>query len=169
MRLAEIGNCQIHELYRFWQSRRRADGRPMAREALDPADLGPLLSNIMLLEVEEPKEEGKLPLMRFRVAGDEIESRYGRSLRGSLLHETFPLVRRSDTSHQWSEILRDKKPKYRRGPMRFPDDQVFEAECLLLPLSMGDRDVAFILGAIFYLAVGSNGEKKATWAGDITE
>jgi len=164
MHLAEIGNCRLHELYRFWESRCLPDGRPMPRCALDPVELGSLLTNVLLLEVEATRQEGYLPLMRFRVAGDEIESRYGRSLRGAALHETFPLVRRTDTSHQWSEILRDRRPKYRRGPMMFPDDRTFEAERLLLPLSSGDRDVAFILGAIFYLPMPPEGHETATFA-----
>lgn len=167
MYLAQIGNPGIHRLYRFWEGRRQPDGRPMLRCDLDPVDLGPILSNIMLLEVEEPCRQDYLPLMRFRVAGDEIETRYGRSLRGAALHETFPLVRRTDTSHQWSEILRDQRPKYRRGPMVFPDDRSFEAERLLLPLSAKGRDVAFILGAIFYLPMPAEGDETETEACDL--
>lgn len=169
MRLREIANPQIHRLYHLWQDRQLPDGRPMPREALDPIELGTLLPNVMLLEVEEVRQGRQLPMVRFRVAGDEIEARYGCSLRGSSLHETFPLVRRTDTSHQWSEILRDGRPKYRRGPMRFPDDQVFEAERLLLPLSQGERDVAFILGAIFYLRMAVDGERSETRVGDLRE
>lgn len=164
MYLAEIENRGIHQLYHFWKSRLLPDGRPMPRSALDPMELGPILTNIMLLEVEAPQQDDRLPLMRFRIAGDEIESRYGRSLRGAALHETFPLVRRTDTSHQWSEIFRDLQPKYRRGPMRFPDERAFEAERMILPVSSGERDIAFILGAIFYLPMPSEGEGVETFA-----
>lgn len=164
MRLANIGNCRLHRLYNFWDSRRLADGRPMPRSALDPVALGPILTNVLLIEVAETAQQDYLPMMRFRVAGDEIESRYGRSLRGAALHETFPLVRRADTSHQWSEIVRDGRPKYRRGPMEFPDNRTFEAERLLLPLSCGERVTAFILGAIFYLPMPPDWKENDTFA-----
>ncbi len=102
----------------------------MPRHAFDPADLGALLANVLFIEVlSNPCD------LKIRVAGQEIEERYGRSLRGLSIFETFPLVRRKDTSHQWSEILIDRQPKYRRGAMVFPNDRVFEAERIMLPLS----------------------------------
>lgn len=138
-------NDRLRELYAYWRARCQS-GRPMLRSRLDPVDLAPQLPNLMLLEVTDRGEE-----IRFRLAGDEIESRYGRSLRGRTITEVFPLVRRKDTSHQWAEILRDARPKYRRGPMAFPGGLVYEAERLLLPLSDGKRDVRYILGAVYYL------------------
>ncbi|HLS69703.1 MAG TPA: hypothetical protein VK035_10185, partial [Kiloniellales bacterium] len=69
MRLREIANPQIHRLYHLWQDRQLPDGRPMPREALDPIELGTLLPNVMLLEVEEVRQGRQLPVVRFRVAG----------------------------------------------------------------------------------------------------
>ncbi|MEX2629924.1 MAG: PAS domain-containing protein [Tistlia sp.] len=138
-------NPKLTVLYRYWRQRCLEDG-PMPRSRLDPVELPGLLSNLMVLEV--PADGGEI---RFRLAGEEIEQRYGRSLRGLRLSDIFPMVRRKDTSHQWAEILRDARPKYRRGPMAFPEGRVYEAERLLLPLSEGERRVSHILGAIYYL------------------
>ena len=77
------------------------------------------------------------------------------------------MVRRRDTSHQWAEIVRDAKPKYRRGPMAFPEDRVFEAERLLLPLSEGERDVRYILGAVYYLPLPPAAFEAATIDGTL--
>lgn len=168
MRLAEIANPRIHTLYRFWDRHRLPDGRPMPRSAVDPTELAPLLANVMLLQVVDPgREDEQPPELRFRLAGDEIERRYGRSLRGAALQEIFPLVHRGDTSQQWADILRDKKPKYRRGPMIFPDQRRFEAERVIFPLSAGKKDVGYILGAIFYLPLRSAVDSLATEAGDL--
>ena len=51
----------------------------MPRSALDPVALGPILTNVLLIEVAETAQQDYLPMMRFRVIGDEIRSRYGRS------------------------------------------------------------------------------------------
>lgn len=167
IRLADLGNERLHLLYNYWRERCPPDGRPMPRAALDPIPLGPLLPYIMLIEVVSPGEAGSFPDMRFRLVGDEIEGRYGRSLKGAMLDETFPLVQRSDTSHQWSEILTDWTPKYRRGPMNFPNGRRFEAERLLLPLSQEEAPVAFLLGAIFYQPLATDQDEHQTVAGDL--
>ncbi len=152
---------RLRELYDYWAARCAA-GRPMPRAALDPVDLAPLLPNLMMLEV--PADGGEL---RFRLAGDEIEDRYGRSLRGRRLSETFQMVRRRDTSHQWTEIVADGRPKYRRGPMAFPGDRVFEAERLLLPLSDEARPVSHILGAVYYLPLPASAFEATAVSGSL--
>ena len=148
IRVGQVASPRVQYLYRYWSGQADQDGL-MPRQAFDPVDLGSLLSNVLFIEVASNPCD-----LMIRVAGQEIEERYGRSLRGRSIFETFPLVRRKDTSHQWCEILADRQPKYRRGPMVFPNDRVFEAERIMLPLSAageGDaEDVAFILAAIFY-------------------
>lgn len=165
MRLAEIANPKITTLYRFWQRRRLPDGRPMPRAALDPGDLTVLLPNLLLLQLVDSAAgpDG----LRIRLAGDAIEQRYGRSLRGLPLRQTFGLVRRDDTSAQWAAVLRDARPKYRRGPMHFPDGRSFEAERLILPLSGEAPGVAFLLAGLFYLPLGPGAEAHGTEAADL--
>lgn len=167
IRLADLDNERLRQLYHYWRERCPPDGRPMPRAALDPIPLGPLLPYIMLIEVVSVGEAGSFPELRFRLVGDEIEGRYGRSLKGTVISETIPLVKRSDTSHQWSEILTDWTPKYRRGPMGFPNGRRFEAERLLLPLSQDEAPVAFLLGAIFYQPLAAEQEEMQTVAGDL--
>lgn len=148
LRVGQVASPTIQRLHDYWLSHAEPDGL-MPREAFDPVDLGALLANVLFIEVA-PKSDD----LKIRVAGQEIEERYGRSLRGLSVFETFPLVRRKDTSHQWSEILSDGLPKYRRGPMVFPNGRVFESERIMLPLSARDTEarseVAYILAAIFY-------------------
>lgn len=153
---------RLRELYGYWRER-CLDDRPMPRSRLDPVELAGLLPNLMFLEVPAGGE------IRFRLAGGEIEERYGRSLRGRLLSEIFPMVQRKDTSHQWAEIVVDARPKYRRGPMAFPQERVYEAERLLLPLSGADRDVCYILGGVFYLPVPGNSFEAVAISGDLEE
>ncbi len=149
MRADEVPSPRVRRLFDYWRQH-CAGGALMPRGAFDPIDLGPLLPNLLFIEVlAEP------PDLRIRVAGQEVEDRYGRSMRGMSIYDTLPLVRRKDTSHQWSEILVDRQPKYRRGPMVFPGDRVFEAERIMVPLCDekrgGPEEVAFILAAVFYV------------------
>lgn len=137
----------------------------MPRAALDPGDVAPLLPHLLLLQRDDPAAgpEG----LHIRLAGDEIERRYGRSLRGLPLTSTFGLVRRDDTSRQWAAVLRDVRPKYRRGPMQYPDGRRFESERLILPLSGERSDADFLLAAFFYLPLPPGGEAYGTEAGDL--
>jgi hypothetical protein len=148
LRVGQVPNPKVRWLFEYWDGQRN-ERRLMPRQSFDPVHLGGMLSNVLFVE-----RHFAPPDLRIRVAGQEVEDRYGRSMRGMSIYETFPIVKRKDTSHQWAEILADGQPKYRRGPMLFPNDRAFEAERLLLPLSDGRLDgreeVAYILGLIFY-------------------
>lgn len=144
-RISAIGNDCLKRLYDYWRQR-SVDGRPMPRQALDPLEIRSLLANIVLVEVIDGGAD-----LRIRLAGDEIESRYGLSLRGLSIRETFAMVSRRDTSHQWFDMLVDGQPRYRWGPMLYPDDMMFVSERLLLPLAGADGGTSHILGGIYYL------------------
>lgn len=144
-RIDEIENHGLRTLYSYWRNG-RSEGRPMQRQALDPLEIRALLANIVLAEVVDDGAD-----LRIRLAGDEIESRYGLSLRGLSIRQTFSMVSRQDTSHQWFHLLIDGRPRYRRGPMLYPDDMMFISERLLLPLCGPNGEISHILGGIYYL------------------
>lgn len=152
LRVGQVRNAQVRWLFDYWRGA-KADRLLMPRTAFDPVDLGGMLSNVLFVQVTRDPLD-----LLVRVAGQEVEDRYGRSMRGMSIYETFPIVRRKDTSHQWSEILADGQPKYRRGPMVFPNDRVFECERIMLPLGEAEpapcdrleERVGYILAAIFY-------------------
>jgi hypothetical protein len=144
-RIDEIENHGLRALYTYWR-KGRIEGRPMQRQALDPLEIRSLLANIVLAEVVDDGAD-----LRIRLAGDEIESRYGLSLRGLSIRETFSMVSRQDTSHQWFHLLLDGRPRYRCGPMLYPDDMMFISERLLLPLSGANGEISHVLGGIYYL------------------
>lgn len=158
----EISSAAARTLYEYWRDKGRALGRPMARRDLDPTEFCAFLPNILLIEVVGGE-------LRFRIAGDEVEKRYGLSLRGRPVSDTFRLVRRKDTSSQWSEIMSDGRPKYRRGPMRFPDGRTFVAERILMPMSNDGKGVHHIFGAIFYEPVGTWEYDEVVTCGDIED
>src|SRR5262245_26368426 len=141
IRLADIANPKIHRVYAYWQERCAA-GRMMTRASLDPTELRDVLANVFLVGVEPG-----VGCFRFLIAGTEIEDRYGRSLRNVAVADTFSLVTRFDTSGQWAATAKDAKPRYRCGPMGFPNSDVYVAERVMLPLSADGAQVDHIFGA----------------------
>jgi hypothetical protein len=157
--LARFKHPGLERLYRYWHARIDWRRGTMPACRLDPVELGRLLPNVLLVEVSEPRFRARTHARRrpgdnlvFRVAGDEIERRFRRSLRGLSLAEAAVMLLRYQSLTQWSEILADAKPKYRHGPMQFPEEPPCLAEQLLLPLSAGDTRVSHILGGMFYSA-----------------
>lgn len=161
VRLSQLENPRVARIYRYWKERCGPNGL-MDRQRLDPLDLRDLLPNVLLVDIES---DG----MRCRIAGMAIESRYGRSLKGVAISETFDMVQRKDTSHQWREIQSDRKPKYRCGPMAFPNADVCEAERVLLPLSSSGASVDHILGAIFYRPLKPSAFEERVVAGTLVD
>lgn len=144
IRLADIANPKVHRVFAYWQQRCVA-GQLMSRASLDPTELRDVLAHLFLVAIGDAPGD-----LRFLIAGTEIEDRYGRSLRGVAVADTYRLVTRFDTSHQWAQTASDGKPRYRSGPMGFPSNDVYIAERLMLPLAADGERVDHIFGAIFY-------------------
>lgn len=163
IRLADVANPKVHRLFAYWKER-CLGGRLMTREAIDPLELRDILANLFLVEVGPQPTD-----LRFLIAGSEMEDRYGRSLRGAPVSTTFGLVSRRDTSHQWAETATDRKPRYRCGPMGFPNDDVFIAERLMLPLSADGARIDHIFGAVFYAPLKRSAFEETAIVGTIEE
>jgi len=162
LRISDVENADVRFLFRYWRA--NCVGDLMPRERFDPIPLGRLLPNIVFLKVNAATGD-----LIIRVAGEEIESRYGRSLRDTSVFATFPLVRRGDTSQQWTEMLQRPVPKYRIGPMAFPNGRVFKAERIMLPMSDGGADLAYVLGAVFYSSLRETEYRAEAVAADLED
>ena len=128
VRIGEIANEAMRDLYAYWRSSGE-EGRPLRREQLELERIAPHLSRVLLAEVID---EGRDLVVR--VAGEEIESRFGGSMRGFRMSILFSGLPPISTAHQWFDIIADGRPRYRRGPMPYAPDRYFLTECLLLPL-----------------------------------
>jgi len=166
---ARFRHSGLERLYRYWRARLDGARQIMPASSLDPVELGRLLPNVLLVEVVEPRyRAAPSPRRRlgdnliFRVAGDEIERRFRRSLRGLSLADAAVMLLRYESLTQWHEILVDAKPKYRHGPIEFPEDPPCLAEQLLLPMAADHAGVSHILGGVFYSGSDAPFDRRGT-------
>ena len=159
----------LERLYRYWRARLDRERRIMPASALDPVELGRLLPNVLLVAVVEPRYRvATSPQRRLgdnlvvRVAGDEIERRFRRSLRGLSIADAAVMLLRYESLTQWHDILVDAKPKYRHGPIQFPEEPLCLAEQLLLPMAADAAGVSHILGGVFYSGSDAPFERRGT-------
>ena len=146
LRIGEIANDAMRNLYAYWRGC-AAEGRALRREQLELERIAPHLSRVLLAEVID---EGRDLVVR--VAGEEIESRFGGSMRGFRMSILFSGLPPISTAHQWFDIIADGRPRYRRGPMPYAPDRYFLTECLLLPLLDASGAVSHVLNTTFYLS-----------------
>jgi hypothetical protein len=125
---------EFRTLLQFWSE--RCDGSALpTRRMLDPVTLYPLLPLLALVEVVEDGAD-----FRVRLAGSEVEDRHGTSLRGRSLDEIRKKVDGEDTTDQWALATETRRPYYRRGPVRFPNEQHFDYARLILPIAADGQD-----------------------------
>ncbi len=146
LRIGEIANGELRALYAYW----RGDGelgQPLRRDQLDLQRIAPLLSRIILAEVIDGGRD-----LVIRIAGEEIESRYHGSMRGFRLSTVSRSLPPSVTLRQWFDIVADRQPRYRHGPLPYGVDRYFLSERLLLPLFDQAGAVSHVFGAAFHLS-----------------
>jgi hypothetical protein len=129
---AAVKEPQLCRLLAFWAERCGSDGLPSKR-TLDPILLFTLLPYLILVEVLRDGED-----FRIRLAGSEIEDRFGLSLRGLSVYDANRGVESPDTTGQWRESYSRCCPYYRRGPVRLHDSRHFNYCRLILPIADND-------------------------------
>ena len=144
VRIGEIKNDAMRTLYAYWRGS-APEGRALRREQLELERIAPHLSRVLLAEVVDGGRD-----LVVRIAGEEIESRFGGSMRGLQLSTLFKNLPPSATTRQWFDIIADLRPRYRRGPIPYAHDRYFYSERLLLPLFDADEAVSHVLCAAFH-------------------
>lgn len=142
--IGDIANAKLRSLYAYWRKGGEEE-RALRRDQLDLQRIAPLLSRILLAEVVDDGHD-----LVIRIAGDEIESRFGGSMRGLRLNALFKGLPPSATTRQWFDIIADHRPRYRRGPIPYAHDRYFYSERLLLPLFDTKEAVSHVLCAAFH-------------------
>lgn len=118
----------INELHDYWLSRR--GGRAMPRRAdIDPADIGHLLPQIALVDIEmEPFR------VRYRVVGTKLVEYVGRDFTGLYLDEVR-FIRPDELLALYHRAATERTPTFRSATWRGPDGIVWGLENAILPLS----------------------------------
>ncbi len=146
-RALDLKHPELQGLYRYWSD--RSDGRAMPdRTDIDPAELVPWLSHLILVDVVPPFSD-----IRFRVVGTWVADRTGRDDTGKTMGEIGLTDAREQILQPYLLAARTGLAYRREGTFldRFHFREHIWAERLLLPLSYGGTAGAMVLSAIYFL------------------
>lgn len=147
-------DARIFELLSAWQERRNGRSVPYYRD-FDPLQVPRLLPYLWLYRHEPARED-----FFCRLAGEEVNAAWGRSIRGLALkqvigEEDHPVVHR-----RWLDILEVPLIHYGSAAERLSEMRYRSAERLILPLAMECGTPSFILGISLYkISVPQTGEE----------
>jgi hypothetical protein len=89
----------VRQLYDYWQSKRRGRDVP-DRADIDPAEIKPLLPNILIAEVSDPPFR-----IRYRLVGGRVTQLTGFDFTGRYLDELLP----TDFENRWHDDYREAR------------------------------------------------------------
>ena len=138
----------LAELYRYWLERRGERSLP-ARGDIDPVDIPQLLPHIALTEIV-PSPGGKEPRFRYRLAGTEIEQRFGCPLTNCFLDELKEGEYLTYIQSLYRQLMTDLAPVYSESSFETGDSNILLAKRLMLPLSDDQQSVNMVLSGVVY-------------------
>lgn len=141
---AALGATMLAELYIYWRTK-RGDRFAPSRADIDPVEMPRLLPHLMLIDVIDGGAR-----FRYRLAGTEIESRFGCSMVGRYIDEMMR-GRYADYLHDlYRELVSSRRPLYSESAYGSDDDSPLQARRLMLPLSSDGAGVDMVLaGQLF--------------------
>jgi hypothetical protein len=142
--VAALGSTALAELYAYWRAKRGARFAP-SRADIDPIEIPRLLPHLMLIDVVDGGAR-----FRYRLAGTEVESRFGCSMVGRYIDEMMR-GRYSDYLHDlYRELIASRRPLYSESAYGSEDDAPSQARRLMLPLSSDGSVIDMVLaGQVF--------------------
>jgi len=138
----------LAELYQYWSNRRAQRSLP-ARSDIDPVDIPQLLPHIALTEIV-PSPDGKEPRFRYRLAGTQIEERFGCPLTNRFLDEIKQGEYLTYIQSLYRQVMTGLAPVYAESSFEAGDSNTLLAKRLMLPLSDDQRNVNMVLIGVLY-------------------
>lgn len=126
-------------LYRYWEEK-RAGRRMPSRADIDPAELVPFLSRMMIVDVVEDARRYVYRLVGTR----EVEAR-GRDPTGRPVGEAFIGSSREKVLSNYDQVALSGDPLVDAGVVVTTEDRLDDSQVLFLPISEDDRRVSQIL------------------------
>jgi hypothetical protein len=148
-RLPEVEHATLRCLLDWWEDRR--GGRPMpSRADLDPADLRPILPDLVLVDVDEEAPTR----FQYRLAGTEIDAALGYPIGGHGLADLPILDGRAEVLEQYERTVASRRPTFGKHKLILEGTRprLVHYICVLVPLSDGGSRVDTLVGAAVFLA-----------------
>ena len=149
----------LAELFSYWSERRQGRIAP-ARSDIDPVDIPHLLPHIALCEIvpnantgpnadANPDSQGYR--FRYRLAGTQIEARFGCALTNRYLDEVKQGAYLNYIIGLYDRLMTAMAPLYSENSFgEGPEDKLW-AKRLMLPLSDDQQTVNMVLAGIVYV------------------
>jgi hypothetical protein len=137
--LASADDKNFHFLIEYWQ-RKHVGGRLPGRSLIDPAELKPVLAQILLVDVErEPLD------FRYRLAGTLTYDIFGFDLTGRRVRDIPPPDWGEMVWQSMAEVVRTRAPQYVRLDFTTTEGNVRSYRVLRLPLAEDGQTVDCLL------------------------
>lgn len=134
----------LADLHAYWTAKRGARFAP-ARADIDPVEIPRLLPHLMLIDVIEGGAR-----FRYRLAGTEIENRFGCPMVGRRIDELMRGRYAEYVLSLYRELLTRRRPIYSESGYGRQEDSLLYTRRLMLPLSSDGASVDMVLaGQIF--------------------
>ena len=124
----------VRFMYDWWL--RKCGGDIPDRSALDPADLKPLLPNILLSDVEHDPFR-----IRYRLVGTRAQEATGFNIVGRYLDELLPTDPDEPWMHDYEIAYRTRRPVLGISSVRTTIGELFTYEYGLFPLRNGGTSI----------------------------
>ena len=148
----------LAELLAYWSQQRQGRFAP-ARRDIDPVDIPQLLPHVALTEIIH-SGDGTAPRFRYRLAGTQIEERFGCSLTNRFLDELKRGAYLDFIEELYARMMAEKVPIYSENTFETDDLNKLQAKRLMLPLSDDGETVNMVLAGVIY--VDSNPNYRST-------
>jgi hypothetical protein len=139
---AMLGSDLIRELAAYWLSLAEAAGGVPARQAIDPLALSaPVLPRIWLVD-----DEGDAAGFRFRLAGEAINTAFGRPVRRQPIAALFSDRLREHVVARFRRVVDEACACHCVGMVYVENERTGWGERLILPLTDGTGRVCHLVG-----------------------
>jgi len=141
----KLENARLKSLYEYWLALARQAGGLPSIQSFDPLRLPQVLSNIWILEVAP--ENGRF---RMRLAGEDINAVYGRSIAGHYFAEVFSPHEVDLIVERYRRALSEPVIFTARGAVYAAAGRLTEGERIGLPMLGREGVTNTLLGATVY-------------------
>lgn len=132
-----IRSPRLKWLRSYWLSKTPVSGGLPPRAALDPVEMKPVLSRVMVIEVVAKR-------FRYRLVGTEVAATAGYDFTGHFLDEQ-DFANRDFYLGCYRDIVTSKQPVFGLDHWAYPDGRSGVAEFMMLPLTLDGTTVGQIL------------------------
>lgn len=154
---------RIFAFFRAWRMARREAMVPH-RADFDPVGIPALLPHVWLYRYDAGLDD-----FVCRLAGEEVNAAWGRSIRGRMLQEIVGADDHPTVLRRWRQIVRVPLIHYGAAAERLSALETRSAERLLLPLASDGDVVDHVLGISLYRISGAARSRSALVPEDIVQ